>query len=98
MKSFINRFSNLVKGTISGFDRIVFKGIILPLMSPGKVMSFCRSKGVLNKNYKEWIMKQTKTIINHADQYSRINCGHPVIHIPTWRIRKEQLAHEKQQK
>ena len=33
MKSFIDRFSNLVKGTISGFDRIVFKGIILPLMS-----------------------------------------------------------------
>lgn len=33
MKSFIDRFSNLVKGTISGFDRIVFKGLVLSLMS-----------------------------------------------------------------
>jgi len=25
MKAFISRFSSIVKGTISGFDRIVFK-------------------------------------------------------------------------
>ena len=60
MKSFIDRFSNLVKGTISGFDRIVFKGLVLPLMSTSQVMTFCRSRGILNKNYKAWIMDQTK--------------------------------------
>jgi len=98
MKSFINRFSNVVKGTISGFDRIVFKGLVLPLMSTSEVMSFCRARGILNKNYKKWIMEQTKSIINYADQYARISCGQPVIHIPTWRIRKEKLAHEQQQK
>ena len=98
MKSFIDRFSNLVKGTISGFDRIVFKGLVLPLMSTSQVMSFCRARGILNKNYKEWIMDQTKSIINGAEQYARNNCGRPVIPIPTWRIRKEKLAHEQQQK
>jgi len=98
MKSFIDRFSNLVKGTISGFDRIVFKGLVLPLMSASEVMTFCRARGILNKNYKEWIMDQTKSIINYADQYGRIHCGRPVIHIPTWRIRKEKLAHEQQRK
>lgn len=98
MKSFIDRFSTLVKGTISGFDRIVFKGLILPLMSTSQVMTFCRARGILNKNYKEWIMDQTKSISNSADQYAKINCGRPVIHIPTWRIRKEKLAHEQQQK
>jgi len=80
MKSFIDRFSNLVKGTISGFDRIVFKGLILPLMSTSQVMTFCRARGILNKNYKEWIMDQTKSIINGADQYARTHCGRPVIH------------------
>jgi len=98
MKLFIDRFSNLVKGTISGFDRIVFKGLVLPLMSTSQVMTFCRARGILNKNYKEWIMEQTKSIINSADQYAKSNCGHPIIHIPTWRIRKEKLAHEQQQK
>ncbi len=67
-------------------------------MSASEVMTFCRYKGTLNKNYKEWIIKQTKIIIDNADQYAKINCGYPVIHIPTWRIRKEKLAHEQQQK
>ena len=98
MKLFIDKFSNLVKGTISGFDRIVFKGLVLPLMSTSEVMTFCRYKGILNKDYKKWIVKQTKIIIDNADQYARVNCGHPIIHIPTWRIRKEKLAHEQQKK
>jgi len=56
MKEFINRFSGLVKGTISGLDRIVFKGLILPLMSSSEVVSICRSRSVLNKDYKQWMM------------------------------------------
>jgi hypothetical protein len=97
MKAFIDRFSDSVKGVLSGFDRIVFKGLILPLMSASQVMSFLCSKGVLNKDYKNWMVARTKDIVNTADQYARDNCGQPVIHIPTWRIRKEELAHERQQ-
>lgn len=97
MKAFINRFSGLVKGTISGFDRIVFKGFILPLMAATEVMNFCGSRGILNKNYKQWMMKQTAGLIETADQYAKDNCGQGIIHIPTWRIRKETLAHERQQ-
>jgi len=97
MKAFIDRFSDSVKGVLSGFDRIVFKGLILPLMSASEVMSFLCSKGVLNKDYKNWMVAQTKDIVNTADQYARDNCGQPIVRIPTWRIRKEELAHERQQ-
>lgn len=30
MKEFIKRFSGLVKGTLGGFDRIVFKRFVVP--------------------------------------------------------------------
>ena len=66
-------------------------------MSAGNVMHFCKAQGILNKDYKSWMMAQTKRIIEHADQYAKDNCGHGVIHIPTWRTRKETLAHERQQ-
>ena len=33
MKKLIERFAAHVKGCISGFDRIVFKGLILPLVT-----------------------------------------------------------------
>ena len=59
MKKFIERFSSLVKGTITGFDRIVFKGFILPLMCANGAMQFCGSKGILNKKYKNWMMEQS---------------------------------------
>ena len=96
MKKFIERFSTLVKGTITGFDRIVFKGFILPLMSAGGAMQFCGSKGILNKNYKDWMMKQSASINKAAEEYGKKHCGRGVIHLPTWRIRKEELAHEQQ--
>lgn len=97
MKKFIERFSNLVKGTITGFDRIVFKGFILPLMSANGAMQFCRGKRILNKNYKSWMMEQSASIIKAADEYGKKHCGRKVIHLPTWRIRKEELAHSQQQ-
>ena len=37
MDALVARFRGLVKGVISGFDRIVFKGRILPLMCEEKV-------------------------------------------------------------
>ena len=76
MKEFIKRFSDLVKGTISGFDRIVFKGLVLPLMSSVEVMSFCRSRNILNKDYKQWMMTQTAGVIENAEQYAKDVCGY----------------------
>ena len=97
MKEFIKRFSGLVKGTITGFDRIVFKGLILPLMSSREVMSFCRVKGILNKDYKQWMMKQTAELIKYAEHYAKDVSGHGIEHISSWRIRKEELAHKRQE-
>ena len=57
MKKLIERFSDLVKGSITGFDRIVFKGFILPLMSAKGAMRFCGFNNILNKDYKKWMME-----------------------------------------
>jgi hypothetical protein len=97
MRKLIERFSSLVKGSITGFDRIVFKGFILPLMVAKGAMNFCRSNGILNKDYKKWMMQQTACLVETMDQYAKENCGKGIIAIPTWRIRKENLAHQRQQ-
>jgi len=96
MEKLIKRFSDFVKGSIVGFDRIMFKGFILPLMAAKEAMSFCQFNGILNKNYKKWMMQQTACLVETVDQYAKDNCGQGIIHIPTWRIRKETLAHERQ--
>ena len=96
MKKFIERFSSLVKGTITGFDRIVFKGFVLPLMYAKGAMQFCGMRGILNKNYKSWMIEQSASISKAADEYGKKNCGKDVVSLPTWRIRKEELAHNQQ--
>jgi hypothetical protein len=77
MKALIDRFSSSVKGVLSGFDRIVFKGWILPLMSASQVMSFLGSKGVLNKDYKDWMVARTKDIVDTANMLV-ITPGNPL--------------------
>ena len=60
-------------------------------------MDFCRTRGILNKDYKAWMMKNTAAIIEFTDQYAKSQCGQGIIPISTWRIRKEELAHDRQQ-
>jgi hypothetical protein len=96
MEKLLKRFSYLVNGCITGFDRIVFKGFILPLMAAEGAMNFCRINGILNKNYKKWMMDQTARLVNTVNEYAKDHCGEGIIPIPSWRIRKEELAHKRQ--
>ena len=97
MNAFVQKFSSIVKGTLTGFDRIVFKGSILPLMYDEGVMSFCRGRNILNKDYKSWMLEQTGKIIDSATQYAEAACGRGITHIASSRTRKEELARQRQQ-
>ena len=59
MKDRVARFGRAVKGVLTGFDRIGFKGSILPLAHHGGAVSFLRWRGVLNRDYKKWMLAQT---------------------------------------
>lgn len=46
MNIVVAKFRDMVKGIITGFDRIVFKGTILPLAHAGGAMRFCLAHGI----------------------------------------------------
>ena len=98
MQKLIERFANVIQGCITGFDCIVFKGLFMPLAFAQGAMNFCRNKGILNKDYKNWMMTQTAAIIETVDDYAKQNCGYPITAIESCKIRKEKLAHERQLK
>ena len=85
-----------IKGLITGFDRIIFKGMIRPIMFAGGMQSFLMSQGVLNKNFKEYVTTQSTAIIESADEMSQRLCGSKTTYIPSSNQRKESLAHERQ--
>jgi len=96
MFDLVKRFEGLVQGCITGFDRIVFKGWVLPLMFAAGVRSFCYKNQILNKDYKEWMTGQTAALVETVDKYAKDNCGRGIEPIPSWRIRKEELARDRQ--
>ncbi len=96
MNTFVQKFASIVKGMITGFDRIVFKGSILPLMHEKGVMNFCHSHGILNKEYKPWMLKQTEKLVSDAERYAEEECGSCITPIKSSRIRKEEMARQHQ--
>lgn len=96
MKKLIARFGRAVKGILTGFDRIVFKGWLLPLMHEAGAMSFCSRRGILNKDYKQWMLAQTEALVEAVDRYARQQCGQGLRHLSTWRHDKDELARKRQ--
>jgi hypothetical protein len=96
MKKLVKRFGGLVKGILTGFDRIVFKGTILPLAYADGVMSFLHGRGVLNRDYKRWMMAQTETLIEAVERDVQAQCGRPIEPLRTWRNDKDELARKRQ--
>jgi len=98
MNTLLHKLSNVVKGVISGFDRIVFKGSILPLMYAGGANDFMSSKKVLNKDYRDWVTQQTQHIIEPAEKHAQEVNQQKIEPIFSSKIRKETLARERQDK
>ena len=97
MKELVKRFGKAVKGILTGFDRIVFKGTILPLAHEEGAMSFLRWRGVLTRDYKDWMRTQTEALSAAVDRYAREQGAEPIKHLNTWRKDKDELARQRQQ-
>ena len=97
MNMFVTKFKDIVKGIMTGFDRIVFKGSILPLMNAKGAMSFCQTHGIRNKDFKSWAMEQTSQVVGYAERYAHEHCGCGIQPILSSKTRKEDIAHKRQQ-
>jgi len=96
MDTLFDKLGSKVNSTITGFDRIVFKGGIRPIMHSAGMESFLISRNALNKDFKDWAMAQSKLIIESAEVISRRECGRKITYISSINERKEELAHKRQ--
>jgi len=96
MNMFVARFRDIIKGVLTGFDRMVFKGTMLPLAHAAGAMSFFQARGIRNKDFKSWAMAQTQQVIQSAQDYARKQGGRGIEPIVSSRTRKEDLARKRQ--
>ena len=97
MDTLSSRFNSIVKGVITGFDRIVFKGMIRPIMYSTGMQSFLRYRKILNKDFKNYAIAQSRTIIESAEEIARSQVDREITHIRSSNERKEVLARKRQE-
>ena len=97
MDTLLGRFREKVNSVITGFDRIVFKGMIRPIMHSSGMESFLMSRKVLNKDFKSYATAQSQAIVSSAEKTAIEQSGRGVTYIPSLNERKEALAHKRQE-
>ena len=91
MEKFLSQYSEQIVGTVSCFDRIMFKGY-LPLGWPAAMEGFMTRQGCLIKNFKSFVTTQSKQIEQHAQAVAERK-QRPSLYL-TGRQRKEDLARQ----
>lgn len=97
MEAFLQMFGSKLKGCITGFDRLVFKGMLRPLLFAAGAQAFLAARGILNKDYKDWMLAQSSMLVQAVEQSTQATCGRGIIPIASCHTRKETLAHTRQQ-
>ena len=97
VKNLISAFGDAIVGVSSGFDRIVFQGMIRPLMYPEGAMGFFDRRRILYKDTKQWFTEHTERLYCAVQQWSLRECGERIKFLPSSKTRKDELARQRQE-
>jgi hypothetical protein len=93
MQGFLQRFALLVAGTLSGFDRLVFKGKLCSLYSPEGMNILLRANHVAHKEFKHYAKEVSARVMESAGvpQAKAKGCYR---YLNSSKIDKEQVARQ----
>ena len=92
MEAFVSKHAEQIIGVISGFDRLVFRGVLRALSYVGGMMMYLGMAGVLLKDFAEHALAMTKTIKEASLEVAR-SAHRPIIYLPSSQTSKEDTAH-----
>ena len=93
MDRFIARFRSQITGVLSGFDRLVFRGSLLPLIRDGGMYFFLEAAKVRLLDFKHFVLKTSESVKQaaladvHRDQ-------RPLRYLESSKTDKDALAHQ----
>ena len=90
-KKFIARYRSLVTGVLSGFDRLVFRGSLLPLFRDGGTFFFLERAGVRLLDFKDFVTR-TSDRVKEAAYAEAARLGRPVQYLESSESDKEKIA------
>ena len=91
MKQFIARFEDQIQGTLSGFDRVMFRGSLRRLTHPQGMKMYLIQNGILCKQYQDHV-KQVSQELKEASLEPFRREQLPIRHLYDSRTDKDGLA------
>jgi hypothetical protein len=88
---FASKFSKLIAGTLSCFDRVIFKGHLMRLCHVGGLTAWVdQDLHLRRKDFMPWAKRKSERIIEHAERLAR-EAGRPSLYLST-PVRKDEVA------
>jgi hypothetical protein len=91
MERFVARYGSLVTSILSGFERLVFRGTLLPLMRELGMYTYLKRSGVRLLDYQPFVLATSERVkaaaLRPAHEHER-----PIRYLQSSRIDKEALA------
>lgn len=91
MKNFLSRFESLITGVLSGFDRLVFRGNLIPFHLPHGMFRHLEHAGIRLLDFKDYAVQTSENVKEAALAEARQG-GRPVRYLESSDISKEDLA------
>ena len=91
MLEFFKRYQNSILGSISGFDRIRFRGTIRWLANDSGIRTFAGVHKIFYKDFSKWAENVTKKVRACCEERAK-ELGIPMIYLPSASINKEERA------
>jgi hypothetical protein len=93
VEPFVSKHAHAVTGTLSGFDRLVFRGTLRMLAHCGGMMSYLYAVKVLLKDFASHAEAMTKRLREASEALAR-KTGRPIRYLASSAINKEDIARE----
>ena len=91
MKEFLTHHTGIVTSVLSGFDRLVFRGHLLPLMRAGGMYFFLEAARMRLLDFKKYVTA-TSQRLKEAALAEAIRGNRPVVYLESSATSKEELA------
>ena len=91
MKRFVERHRDRISGTLSGFDRVLFRGTLRSISYVKGCEVFLYSHHVLMKDFSSYVISLSQRLVEHAKELTS-KMGRPYVYLPSSKASKEELA------
>ena len=89
----LKNYGDKINGKFNTFDRILFKGLLMPLNNPSSFAVYLHKNNVLLKDFDKFAEAQTKSLCEHIDKYITLN-GVTLTYLASSKTNKKELSDE----